>query len=246
MNQRLGNDEAVTATALSKASAHYRLGDFEQCRDLLEAMAAPFPPGFHTLLGLCAGMQGDYACAIAALEAALAHEPADERLPAALLSARLAAGDAPEPSSASDGALGALSGAAEWRRGQVLLEQGKPREAGHAFARAADLFLAVSPPSVAGERLAACCLGQAIAYLAADQVDAAQQAFSRARSRLPPSGQVLARQVFELGEAIRSLRGAEKGDAVAPLVELLSRAHLRVGFYDGSRAVSLHWEGLPG
>src|SRR5688500_3608258 len=190
MDQRLGKDEAVPANALSKASAHYRLGDFEQCRALLNRLEPPFPSGFHTLLGLCAGMQGDYLSAIAALEAALADEPADERLPAALLSARLAGGEAPEPPSGSDGALGALSGAAEWRRGQVLLEEGKPREAGHSFARAADLFLAASPPSAAGERLAACCLGQAIAYLAADQVDAAQQAFSRARSRLPPSAQV--------------------------------------------------------
>lgn len=220
--------------------------DYERCRELLSLVEGA-APGYQRLLGLAAGHLREYPAALQSLARARSEEPGDPLLPLSLLSAELASGADPEVPGERSGPLGELAAAAEWRRAQELLRAGEPLRAARAFAEASNRFREASPSAESGERLAAAYLGQVIAYLAADQLDAVQQSFSRIRTagELPPGVLEFARQVHELADATRTLSPAERSAALAPLVEMLLQVRLRVRFYDGTLPVAMYWEGLP-
>jgi hypothetical protein len=231
---------------LQAARGYYHLRQFQACADILtEALAGGLHvPGARRLLGLALGQVGDYPAAAASLALAVEEDPTDTALSASLLSARLAAGEAPDVAGFA-GVPSELTAAAAWRRAQRALSEGYAGEAARGFGDAARLF-GESPADVLGERRAACYVGHAVSYLLAGEPEAAQQGYTRimGRTRASESAVAFARRVYEVGEALRGLPSAERESALAPLVELLLSARLVVGFYDGVRPAALHWEGL--
>lgn len=236
--------------ALQLAAGYFHLKQYQQCADTLEAALreTPLLPGAHRLLGLSLGRLDDPEGAVRALERALEEDPEDRELEASLISAHLQTGHAYPPAvSRATGARGELVAASLWLRGRKLLEAGRPREAARTFGDAAELFAQASPPELAGERVAASLMGQAISYLVAGELVPAQQSYARfsRRVQFPESAQLFARQVYELAEEARGLTEAERAPALAPLGDLLLGVRLMVRFYDQVRPVAMHWEGMP-
>jgi tetratricopeptide (TPR) repeat protein len=232
--------------ALQPARAYYRLREYDACAQAVRRLlqTEPEAPGANRLLGFCLGAQGEYSAALPYLHDALRQDPDDAVLANALLSAELAAGAAPE---VTDPKHGELAGAAAWRRGQRLLEERGFVEAARSFAVAGERFAASSPASSLAERLAACYVGQVIAYLAADQLETAQQCFTRQGRDTPlPQGTLeFAARLYSLAEVTRELSPEERREAFAPLVELIESVRMRVGFVDGTLPVAISWLGLP-
>ncbi len=232
---------------LAVACGHYHLRQFHDCAEAVEALLARQPelPGARRLLGLARGQLGEYSEAVRHLGTALAQDPEDTELRASFLSARLAGGEAPEePLSLSPPPLAELAGAAEWLRGQADLRGHRVASAARAFARAGDLLASSSPPESAGERVAACYVGQAVSHLVGGELDQARHGFSRLQGResVPPAALRFARQLYEVADALADLEPAERPEAAAPLADLVARARLRLRFYDGRQPVAMHWD----
>jgi tetratricopeptide (TPR) repeat protein len=228
----------------------YVLHQFEQCADVLTAALAVHPeiPGARKLLGLALGRLDLPADAVQSLRAALVEAPDDPVLLGALISAEIRAGVVPARCSfTTTGALAEVVGAAEWARGQHALRAGRPAEAARAFQEAGELFTRHSPPEAAAERVAAAYVGETVSHLAAGQLDAAQRGFSRlgARVRFPKASIRFARGLYELADALRDVDPAERAEELAPLVDAIAAARLRLRFHDGTRPVEMFWENLP-
>jgi hypothetical protein len=226
------------------------LGQFEQCADALTAALAVYPdlPGAQRLLGLSLGRLDFRTDAVRSLRAAVAEEPHDHELLASLVSAEIRAGLVPERRIiAAEGSLAEALGAGDWVRGQHALREGGAAEAALAFREAGDRFARHSPPEAAPERVAAAYVGETVSQLAAGQFDAAQRGFSRlgARVRLPEATLRFARGLYELTDALRGLTPVEYTAELAPLVEAILAARIRIRFYDGTRPVEMYWENLP-
>jgi tetratricopeptide (TPR) repeat protein len=238
---------------ITQARAHYLLRDYDRCAELLLDSELPELPGKSRWLGLSSGQLGNFQRAAAELELAVREAPEDGDLQASLLSAQLRAGAVPEPPpSAPAGALGELCGAAAWVRGQALLTAGSAREAAASFDVAGGLFGRCSPASEAAERIGAAFVGAAVSRLVSGDLDAAQRSFSSLSSGIPAQRSAratralvdFARQLYAAADAVRGLAPEERLEAVAPLVELVTTARLRVRFYDGRLPVSMHWDHL--
>jgi len=228
----------------------YLLRQFEQCADLLAAALEVKPeiPGARKLRGLALGRLDFSADAAQCLCAARAEAPDDPELLASLITAEIRAGFIPEhlirPAS---GALAEVLGAAAWVRGRRELQEERMAAAAHAFRESGDLFVENSPREAAPERAAAAYVGETVSSLAAGQFDAAQRGFSRlsARVRLPEATLRFARGLYELADALRELDPAERAAELAPLVDAVAAAQIRVRFYDGTAPVEMYWENLP-
>lgn len=236
--------------ALQLASGYFHLKQFEPCADTLqEALReTPLLPGARRLLGLALGRLQDPAGAARELTLAREEEPEDPLLLASLISARLQLGEPlAERVAGGTGPLGELVAASRWLEGQQQLRDRRPREAARLFAEAGERFITASPPELVGDRLAASFVGQAISYLVACELEAAQLAYSRLQrtGKLPEGMRPFARQLYELADEARALPEAERREALEPLAELVLGAKLLVRFYDPSRPVAMHWENLP-
>jgi hypothetical protein len=182
------------------------------------------------------------------LRVAVAATPEDAVLRACLLSLELDAGIVPEETAAETPLLREFGAAREWLRGQKLVFSRRYVEAARAFGAATQGFAAHSPANLLPERLAACYVGQGIAYLLAGQPEAAQASYSRlpqqARSAADSVLTRFAGELYALAEAIRELPASERGEAVAPLAELLTSVRMRVRFLDPDRPgeVGVRWD----
>jgi tetratricopeptide (TPR) repeat protein len=228
----------------------YLLRQFEQCADLLSAAldAQPDLPGARRLRGLALGSLGLSADAVRSLRAALIESPGDSELLGSLISAEIRAGLVPErPSVPAAGAAAELAGAGAWVRGREALREERMVAAAHAFQEAGDLFVQHSPIDTAPERAAAAYVGETVSWLAAGQFDAAQRGFSRlsTRVRLPEATLRFARGLYELADALRDLEPSERAEELAPLVDAIASARIRLRFYDGTAPVEMYWENLP-
>lgn len=236
--------------AVQLAIGYFHLKQFEPCADTLQEALRETPelPGTRRWLGLALGRTEDPAGAVRELSLAREEDPDDPLLLASLISAHLQLGD---PwigrVAANAGPLGELSAASLWLEGQHLLRDRRPREAARLFAEAGERFLSASPPELVEDRLLASFVGQAISYLVAGELEAAQLAYSRLARRgvVPEAVTQFARQLYELADEARALPEAERREALGPLAELVLGARLRVRFYDPSRPVAMHWENLP-
>jgi hypothetical protein len=126
---------------------------------------------------------------------------------------------AESPDTAPGGQSPSLGSAEEaWRSGQALLRE-SPAAAARRFEAARELL----PPSPGrAEQVAACYIAQAVAYLSAGALDAAQLSFTRLRGEaLPPAAGEFARGLFELAQELRHLDPAERREALEPLLELV-------------------------
>lgn len=234
---------------VQRARALYALRQFEQCADLLTAALAIHSeiPGARKLLGLALGRLDFPSLAADHLRATSQEAPNDPELRASLISAEIRAGLIPERVSGSaTGALAEISGAGEWVRGQASLREGWAVAAAEEFQKAGELFARHSPPEVLAERIAAAYIGEVVSHLAAGQLDAAQRGFSRLRerARLPEPTLQFARGLYELADALRILTPEERTEELAPLVETVLSARIRVRFYDATRPVEMYWENL--
>jgi tetratricopeptide (TPR) repeat protein len=237
---------------LLAARAQYRLGAFSDCAEALEAVLARGEklPEAYRLLGLALGQFGEGPRAAIALRAALAHTPGDVALLACLWSVELDAGIVPEE--AVSPTLAELSAAGDWLRGHKLALSRRYSQAAQAFGAAAAAFASHSPAETLAERLAACYVGQGIAYLLAGEPEAAQACYSRlpVQARAAGSASPVSRfagELYALAEAIRELPANERGEAVAPLGELLAAVRMRVRFLDPEQLpqVALRWDVRP-
>jgi len=242
--------ETTLHPEIRRARALYELRQFEQCADCLTGALAVHPeiPGANKLLGMALGRLGFTTDAARSLRAALAETPEDPAVLGSLISAEIRAGLVPERRSVTaTGELGEIMGAAAWIRGQQALREGRTAEAALAFQEAGELFASHSPPEVAPERVAAAYVGETVSHLAAGQLDAAQRGFSRlgARVRLPEATLRFARGLYELADALREVVPAERAAELAPLVDAVAAARLRLRFYEGTQPVEMYWENLP-
>jgi tetratricopeptide (TPR) repeat protein len=238
---------------LLAARAQYRLGAFSDCADALEAVlsSGEEQPEAYRLLGLALGQLGEDVRAAAALRATLAHAPTDSVLRACLWSVELDAGVLPEEVAASP-VLGELRAARDWLQGQTLALNKRYTQSAQAFGAAAAGFASHSPTETLSERLAACYVGQGIAYLLAGEPEAAQACYSRlpVQARAAGSASPVSRfagELYALAEAIRELPPAERTEVVAPLAELLAAVRMRVRFLDPEQPpqVALRWDFRP-
>jgi tetratricopeptide (TPR) repeat protein len=235
---------------LSSARALFSLRELERCVALLLPLVSleQPPPGAKRLLGLALGRMGAIEHAVPVLAEAAAEHPEDLALSASLLSARLLLGQFPEvQASPTEGPLAELIGALAWLNGQRLLAERRDAAAAAAFNRAGELISADVPALIAAERASAVFIGEAVSRLAAGQLEAAQQCFSRLsrRERLSPETLQFARQLYELAEVLKEVDQAERSEVVQPLVELVVTARLRLRFFDQEQPVEIWWDHLP-
>jgi tetratricopeptide (TPR) repeat protein len=228
------------------AQGYYQLKQYQLCVDELTAVLDQEPelPGARRLLGMALGHLDCPAEASGVLAGAVEEDPDDPLLRASLLSAQIEAGILPAyPVSPLPGAQAEFAGAAAWLHGQARLRQGRAADAARLFLEAASLFQSSSPQNEAGERIAACYVGLAISHLVAGQLEAAQQSFTRLGGHsFPEAALSLARQVYEVVEAVRELPPEERTLVLAPLAQLVLQARLRVRFYDQLHPPAMHWE----
>jgi tetratricopeptide (TPR) repeat protein len=238
---------AEDSPVLRHAGGLYHLRQFAGCAEFLQQALAETPTlkGGHRLLGMALGRLGESRDAAAALARAIQEEPDEPVLRASLATSQMAAGVLPEPPIGPlEGPAGEIAGAVAWLWGQQSLRDGRPGEATRHFAEAAEYFARSSSPAELGERIGACYVGQAVSALLAGQLDAAQQAYTRLARMAPVREPVLAlaRQVYEVAEAVRELSPGERSEVLAPLADLILTVRLRVRFYDGEQPVAMHWE----
>jgi tetratricopeptide (TPR) repeat protein len=245
------SDPAPPPPELARARNCYRLGQYAASLDELQRIdPAASIPGLERLRGWSLGRLGEPAAAAAALDAALRDEPDDLELWGSLASAQMQAGLVPELPTFSrvEGAgVGELVGAVLWLRGREAARRLRAPAAAAAFSAAACQFVASSPESTLGERLAACLVGETISLMLADDLCGAQQALSRLprRERLPPAALDFARRLWEFAAAAAELPHEERRRALQPLRQLLEATNLSVRFFDGTEPVVLTWAPLP-
>jgi tetratricopeptide (TPR) repeat protein len=244
---RAPDRSAELVRSLEQARALFQLFEYEACLSRLGPWleADAWDPELLRLAGSALCRLGRLDEAIGYLERAQEIEPS-LLLAATLLATYLRAGTAPEAPAGDEGALGELSGAAAWLRGQQFLRARQYSRAAGEFSLAASRFASSSPRAVIGERLGAAYVGQAVSSLLAGHFEAAQQAFGRVvrGSEVPAPLLTFARQLFEVAEACRELEATERLQLLEALGELVAGVRLRVAPYDGRRPVELHWENL--
>lgn len=211
--------------------ARARLCERDAARDAFAAAVAMAPEEPHLRCARAAFLlrDGHGVPALADAEAGLAH--ADHRSPLGT-------------------ALLSLVGAARWRLGQEAMGRGEERRAVSEFDHAARAFRAAAAGRRAtAERLAAAYVGQAVAMVAAGQIEAVPRLFARRQAEgMSPSPSLarFARDLYELCDLAARLPDAERSVVGEALRPVLAVAALQVSLWDGGYPVLLGWHGLPG
>ena len=259
--------------ALATARAYLHVRQWQAAADTLApaATGGELPPEGWRIYGLALGHLHEPA-APEALRQAVAGDPQDMLSRGALASLLIQRGEGAAAREAlglkplgiattlgaalEPGELEELAGAARWLEGRSLLLEPAAGDARPAvrvspaayFREAAQRFHRATPADLLAERATACYVGAAIAHLLDGHWSAAQQLYVQWRKLGLPDTSALATfaaTLYELAQGLQELDPAERAAACEPLRDLLAGARLRLRYWDGSRPVAMHWDGLP-
>lgn len=116
-----------------------------------------------------------------------------------------------------------VTGATAFLHGQQALAA-QPLQAARLFGEALEAFRALPLSGIRTNLLTAAFIAQAVAFLAAGALDAAQLAYTRLRSEdLPPAVQDFSRRLFEIAGELGEVTAEERQEALAELIQLVER-----------------------